>query len=181
LESRGFRVIRFRNHEVDEDIHAVMDVIVRGVLKANPAECSPPPQPSPPRGGSRKNKKVLTLRGNSLSPGPLAHPGRSLTRRTTAVALGQLRVARARLLPCPLRLFVIQLPSPQSLTRRASELRSGDFGSERAHLLRLPKERGELGVDCRRGAALRASRNLSRRMIVDSADYAHGDNRILVE
>jgi very-short-patch-repair endonuclease len=58
LESRGFRVIRFRNHEVDEDIHAVMDVIVRGVLKANPAECSPPPQPSPPRGGSRKNNRV---------------------------------------------------------------------------------------------------------------------------
>jgi very-short-patch-repair endonuclease len=49
LESRGFQVLRFWNHQLDDGLKLVVDEI-RGALEKQ----IPPPQPSPPRGGSRK-------------------------------------------------------------------------------------------------------------------------------
>ena len=49
LASRGFRVIRFRNQALDEEIDRIVEEI-RGALEF---EGQPPPRPSPPRGGSR--------------------------------------------------------------------------------------------------------------------------------
>jgi adenine-specific DNA-methyltransferase len=44
LASRGYRVIRFRNHQLDENIHAVVDEISRALTTAKP---NTPPTPSP--------------------------------------------------------------------------------------------------------------------------------------
>ncbi|MCA9237399.1 MAG: DUF559 domain-containing protein [Planctomycetales bacterium] len=58
LRSRGFEVLRFRNHEMDEDIHAAVDEILAAVRRRQPViDCVPPPQPSPPGGGSRIEPK----------------------------------------------------------------------------------------------------------------------------
>jgi very-short-patch-repair endonuclease len=54
LASRGFRVIRFRNHQLDEDMSSVVDEIKRALGVCELPGVKPPPQPSPPRGGSRK-------------------------------------------------------------------------------------------------------------------------------
>ena len=53
LASRGFRVVRFRNQELDENIRAVVDAIERAIDELEGRAESPPPQPSPPRGGSQ--------------------------------------------------------------------------------------------------------------------------------
>jgi very-short-patch-repair endonuclease len=52
LESRGFQVLRFWNHQLDDGVWAVVDEIRSALEKSEPN--LPPPQPSPPRGGSRK-------------------------------------------------------------------------------------------------------------------------------
>ncbi len=48
LASRGFRVIRFRNHELDEDIRLVVDEIRRAVREC---ENKQPPSPALPAEG----------------------------------------------------------------------------------------------------------------------------------
>ncbi len=53
--SRGFHVIRFRNHALDEDIGRVVEEIKRALKTC--VEERPPPQPSPPRGGSQTGAK----------------------------------------------------------------------------------------------------------------------------
>jgi very-short-patch-repair endonuclease len=53
LNSRGYQVLRFRNQEIDENIRAVVGSIERAIIELE-ARAHPPPQPSPPRGGSRK-------------------------------------------------------------------------------------------------------------------------------
>jgi very-short-patch-repair endonuclease len=55
LASQGFRVIRFRNQVLDEDIWMVVEEIGRALQECDLPESSTPPQPSPSRGGSRKN------------------------------------------------------------------------------------------------------------------------------
>ena len=54
LSSRGFRVLRFWNHEVFEDLDSVFEAIWNA-LKA------PPPQPSPARGeGDQLQRTALS-------------------------------------------------------------------------------------------------------------------------
>jgi very-short-patch-repair endonuclease len=55
LIKKGYRTIRFWNHELDENIHAVVDKIREAL--AEQQQRIPPPQPSPPGGGSRRNLK----------------------------------------------------------------------------------------------------------------------------
>jgi hypothetical protein len=43
-------VIRFWNHQLDEDYHAVVDAIAHALSEAGPT-VAPPPLPSPPRRG----------------------------------------------------------------------------------------------------------------------------------
>jgi len=50
LESRGCRVIRFRNQELDDDIWRVVEEIKRVLRECELRLGLPPPQPSPPRG-----------------------------------------------------------------------------------------------------------------------------------
>jgi very-short-patch-repair endonuclease len=89
LAARGFHLIRFRNQELDENIHAVVDAIERVLAElATRAGNSPLPQPSPPRGGNPTtvdevggilNKGVGTReeRAESVNiSGPLPVPGR---------------------------------------------------------------------------------------------------------
>jgi very-short-patch-repair endonuclease len=52
LESRGFRILRFWNHDVFESEDGVVEVIWNALCAEKPAANLPPPQPSPPRGGS---------------------------------------------------------------------------------------------------------------------------------
>jgi very-short-patch-repair endonuclease len=54
LAARGFHLIRFRNQELDENIHAVVDSIERALAELATHAENPLPQPSPPKGGSRK-------------------------------------------------------------------------------------------------------------------------------
>lgn len=44
LAERGYRVIRFRNHEVDEDVRLVVETIRKALEQADP---TPPDPPSP--------------------------------------------------------------------------------------------------------------------------------------
>lgn len=53
LAARGFRIIRFRNQQLDENIRAGVDAIGRATHELEVAPKIPPPQLSPPRGGSR--------------------------------------------------------------------------------------------------------------------------------
>jgi very-short-patch-repair endonuclease len=55
LASRGFRVIRFRNHELDEDIRGVVDEIRRVVSQCELRE-KQPPSPALPAGGREPEK-----------------------------------------------------------------------------------------------------------------------------
>ena len=61
LAARGFRVLRFRNQSLDENIWQVVDQIQRALNEAGHVKRQPPPQPSPaqraPGGGSRKRRK----------------------------------------------------------------------------------------------------------------------------
>jgi very-short-patch-repair endonuclease len=50
LESRGFRVLRFWNHQLDEGVKLVIDEIRTALEKAKPT-AAPSPRPSPPRRG----------------------------------------------------------------------------------------------------------------------------------
>ena len=50
LASRGFKVVRFRNQELDENIRLVVERIKSELDALSPAVQSPPPQPSPRRG-----------------------------------------------------------------------------------------------------------------------------------
>jgi very-short-patch-repair endonuclease len=45
LVARGFRVLRFRNQELDENIHAVVDAIVGALAEMQPSLGSPLPNP----------------------------------------------------------------------------------------------------------------------------------------
>ena len=49
LSNRGFHILRFRNQELDEDIHAVMARIERTLVQLSASAESP--LPSPPRRG----------------------------------------------------------------------------------------------------------------------------------
>jgi very-short-patch-repair endonuclease len=48
LNSQGFRVLRFWNHEVFEDLDSVLEVILNALENR-----TPPPRPSPIEGGGR--------------------------------------------------------------------------------------------------------------------------------
>jgi very-short-patch-repair endonuclease len=61
LATRGFQVIRFRNQELDENIRAVVDKIERTLIDLKTHTPNPPPQPSPPRGGSRTKTNQVVL------------------------------------------------------------------------------------------------------------------------
>ena len=50
LTDRGYRVIRFRNHEVDEDVHRVVETI-RQALEVATSTPPQPPSPTLPSGG----------------------------------------------------------------------------------------------------------------------------------
>jgi very-short-patch-repair endonuclease len=50
LVGRGFRVIRFRNQELDENIRAVVDAIGRAIDELEAARAHPSPIPSPSKG-----------------------------------------------------------------------------------------------------------------------------------
>ena len=54
LASRGFRVIRFRNQELDEDIWAVIEAIKRRLTIMNRGE---PPSPTLPAEGREPSKR----------------------------------------------------------------------------------------------------------------------------
>ena len=51
LVQRGYRVIRFRNHEIDEDVHRVVDSI-RQSLEVTPPTPPQSPLPNPPHQGA---------------------------------------------------------------------------------------------------------------------------------
>jgi very-short-patch-repair endonuclease len=57
LASRGFRVIRFRNQALDEDIWLVVQAIERAMRECELGRRQAPPQPSSPRGGSKTRVK----------------------------------------------------------------------------------------------------------------------------
>ena len=50
LESQGFQVLRFWNHEVLTQIEAVQTVVLTAFQKASPTSKAPSPQPSPIKG-----------------------------------------------------------------------------------------------------------------------------------
>jgi 5-methyltetrahydrofolate--homocysteine methyltransferase len=50
LLSRGFRVVRFQNHQLDENIRIVVDSIARAMNEAEPSD-SQPPSPALPAEG----------------------------------------------------------------------------------------------------------------------------------
>jgi len=68
LASRGFRVIWFRNQELDEGIRLVVEEIQRALREDELGDKQPPPQPSPPRGGSRKRVKNENLSAEGREP-----------------------------------------------------------------------------------------------------------------
>jgi very-short-patch-repair endonuclease len=55
LSARGYRVIRFKNQQVDDEVLSVIETIRSALNEAGSAKCAavPPPQPSPPGGGGR--------------------------------------------------------------------------------------------------------------------------------
>jgi len=55
LASRGFRVIRFRNQALDEDIWGAVDEIKRALGDCESRGEQPPPRPSPRRGRESEN------------------------------------------------------------------------------------------------------------------------------
>ena len=50
LESQGFRVLRFWNHEVLADTEAVQEALLMALQERSPSPDSPSPQPSPIKG-----------------------------------------------------------------------------------------------------------------------------------
>jgi very-short-patch-repair endonuclease len=55
LAMRGFRVLRFRNHELDENIHGVVDAIRRALGEVESAQ-EEPPSPTLPASGREPDK-----------------------------------------------------------------------------------------------------------------------------
>ena len=55
LESQGFRVLRFWNHEVQTDVEAVQEALLIALLESSPSPNSPSPQPSPVKGEGEKS------------------------------------------------------------------------------------------------------------------------------
>jgi very-short-patch-repair endonuclease len=72
LASRGFRVIRFRNQALEEDIWLVVEEIRRALRDCELGTKQPPPQPSPPRGGSRTKAKNGAGNGEKKGNGDAA-------------------------------------------------------------------------------------------------------------
>ena len=54
LESQGFQVLRFWNHEVLADTEAVQDALLVALQESSPSPDSPSPQPSPAKGEGEK-------------------------------------------------------------------------------------------------------------------------------
>jgi very-short-patch-repair endonuclease len=50
LTAQGFQVLRFRNQELDEDIHAVLDTIERALKRSEEANQNPPSPTLPAEG-----------------------------------------------------------------------------------------------------------------------------------
>ena len=50
LVQRGYRVIRFRNHEIDDDVHRVVDAIRQALEVTTPTPLQPPSPTLPSRG-----------------------------------------------------------------------------------------------------------------------------------
>ena len=69
LVSRGYRVLRFWNNEVLEEIEGVMELIY-AALDQTERPLPPTPSPSPPREGARGEGKSLGRARNSTS-GPI--------------------------------------------------------------------------------------------------------------
>jgi very-short-patch-repair endonuclease len=80
LSSGGFQVIRVRNQQLDENIHTVVEMIERA-LEALSAQKNPPPQPSPPRGGSRMSYNGCTAKRAVRGPSRPDACGRVSPRR----------------------------------------------------------------------------------------------------
>jgi very-short-patch-repair endonuclease len=57
LLARGYRVIRFRNHEVDEDVRLVLDKIRRAIEVAIPTPLHPPSPALPSEGRGPEGQK----------------------------------------------------------------------------------------------------------------------------
>ena len=53
LESQGFQVLRFWNHEVLTDMEAVQEALLVALQEDSPSPYSPSPQPSPVKGEGR--------------------------------------------------------------------------------------------------------------------------------
>ena len=54
LESQGFQVLRFWNHEVLADTEAVQEALLVALQESSPSPDSPSPQPSPVKGEGEK-------------------------------------------------------------------------------------------------------------------------------
>jgi very-short-patch-repair endonuclease len=68
LEERGYRVLRFWNTEVFENLDGVLEIIVRAV--------SPSPQPSPVEGEGAALQSAAHVSSHGASPSPLTGEGR---------------------------------------------------------------------------------------------------------
>ena len=55
LETEGYRVLRFWNHEVRENLHGVVETILHAVNSAPPT-----PSPSPPQAGGGELNRSIT-------------------------------------------------------------------------------------------------------------------------
>jgi very-short-patch-repair endonuclease len=53
LASEGFHIMRFRNQELDDNIHGVVDTVARALQGAVPPRNHPSPNPSPQGGGGQ--------------------------------------------------------------------------------------------------------------------------------
>jgi very-short-patch-repair endonuclease len=65
LLERGYRVIRFRNHEVDEDVRLVVDKIRQALEETSPTPLHPP-LPSPPLQGEGAGGSGVEVASSSL-------------------------------------------------------------------------------------------------------------------
>lgn len=69
LESLGYRVIRFSNDRVPEDLQNVLEDIVTA------AQVAPTPYPSPSVGGVRRDDQQVSPEGRDLEEGGEGHRG----------------------------------------------------------------------------------------------------------
>jgi very-short-patch-repair endonuclease len=59
LEARGYRVMRFRNQHIDDDVRAVVEEIRQALIKAD-TSVPPSPLPNPPLRGEGAGEPLMT-------------------------------------------------------------------------------------------------------------------------